>query len=160
MSRYNKTIITLASSIIIIVFSTLFIFTPYTVRGDSMSDTLKRGDVVMALNKGFAQFIGLWKPAEPEYLRDRIIIVNTGNGRMIKRCIGLPGDTLILDMDKYADSVYVPINAIFTMGDNYRNSYDSRNEGCFAMDDIEAFPIYIYFSFYNGIKWNRMGIIN
>lgn len=160
MNNHKRILIVLCIFTAVILSIVSLAFTPYVVRGDSMKGSLNRGDVVIAINRNFAEMIGLYNPDAPGFLRDRIIVINTGNNRMIKRCIGLPGDTLIMDIDQYRDSVYVPRNGIFALGDNYMHSYDSRNEGCWSINDIEAFPIYIYFSFSNGLKWHRMGRIN
>lgn len=160
MNSHKRILIVLCISAAVIISILSIAITPYVVRGDSMNGSLNRGDVVIALNKHFAQMIGLYNPQNPLFLRDRVIVINTGNSRMIKRCIGLPGDTLIMDINQYRDSVYVPQEGIFALGDNYLHSYDSRNEGCWSINDIEAFPIYIYFSFSNGVRWDRMGRIN
>lgn len=76
--------------VIVVVLIRTFIVTPGIVNGESMEDTLYDRNFVI-VNK-----IGLWFGID----RFDIVVVNLDNDTIIKRVIGLPGETV-----KYADNV-------------------------------------------------------
>lgn len=123
---------------------------PMTISGDSMSPTLRTGEIVLADRLG-----KYWRrPA-----RGDMIVFTTPDGTFIKRIVGLPGETVEmlegrvfidsrpLDESMYADHftgdlapTLVPEGAVFVLGDNREKIYDSRMEavGCIPYERIAA----------------------
>ena len=129
--------------IFLIIFVRTFIITPVRVNGSSMYSTLKNGEI-MLLNKITYRF--------NDIKRFDIVVVDTPNDKIIKRVIGLPGETLKFENNVlYIDGQEVkepflneetedfdlkdlgydkiPRDCYFVMGDNRDNSKDSRMIG-------------------------------
>ena len=98
-----------------------------------------------------------------------IVVVDEGDELIIKRVIGLPGDTVEYKNnklyingkkvnDKYASektedfSVLVPKNEYFVLGDNRTNSLDSRAFGTFSSKKIKGKTSMIVFPF---SRWGK-----
>ena len=97
--------------IIIVVFLVrLFIVTPVIVVGDSMIPTLKNKQVLL-LNKLDYKF--------NDIERYDIVVINTGKSEIIKRVIGLPGETV-----EYRDNIL------------YINGHEQESEFSFETDDF------------------------
>jgi len=97
--------------IIIVVFLVrLFIVTPVIVVGDSMIPTLKNKQVLL-LNKIDYKF--------NDIERYDIVVINTGKSEIIKRVIGLPGETV-----EYRDNIL------------YINGHEQESEYSFETDDF------------------------
>jgi len=97
--------------IIIVVFLVrLFIVTPVIVVGDSMIPTLKNKQVLL-LNKLDYKF--------NDIERYDIVVINTGKSEIIKRVIGLPGETV-----EYRDNIL------------YINGHEQESEYSFETDDF------------------------
>lgn len=125
--------------VIVVVLVRQFIMTPVRVNGESMSPYLEEGDILI-LNK-----------LDNSYDRFDIVVINVNNTKIIKRVIGLPGETvaykdckLYINDEEVEDfvkdcttkefslnSLYeylmIPDNYYFVMGDNRDNSSDSRD---------------------------------
>ena len=127
-----------------------FLFTPIMVSGESMEKTLHDKDI-MILNK-----ISL---STEKIQRFDIVVINYKGKYLIKRVIGLPGETIEVKENKlYINGKYikedfldkdtitkdfsldgkVPEGFYFVMGDNRGNSNDSRYLGCFSLSTIEG----------------------
>ncbi len=144
-----KTVI-LAALIIIPIRA--FIFQPFLVRGSSMEPNFHLGDylIVDQLTYRFR---------EPQ--RDEVIVhyaPHEPSRRYIKRIIGLPGETIVIDegeikIFKEGDEILINSNFIsletpgsidkelgenqyFVLGDNRKASLDSRNWGSLEREDI------------------------
>ncbi len=125
-----------------------FLFTPVIVSGTSMADTLKDGEILIL------------KKYDKSYERFDIVVFNYNNSKLVKRIIGLPGETV-----EYKDGVLyingsqvddpfasktrdfklsnlnidvIPEGYYFVMGDNRNNSSDSRIIGPISLDSIEG----------------------
>lgn len=140
-----KELIPYAIIIIIVVLIRTFIVTPIKVNGTSMTDTLSHGDT-MILNK-----IGM---KINDIKRFQIVVIKTDDSYLIKRIIGLPGETIEykegklyinekeIDDPYYKnntldfESIKIPKNNYFVMGDNRSNSIDSRILGTIPKKDI------------------------
>ena len=153
MSKKNiREIIIYANIILAIILVRTFIITPVRVNGDSMNKTLKDGEI-MILNKIDYKLNNIQ--------RFDIVVAKTDDSKIIKRVIGLPGETL-----KYEDNVLyingqetkepyltektedfnitdlgykkIPSNCYILMGDNRNNSRDSRIIGCVPKKKIQG----------------------
>ena len=140
--------------VLIIILVRIFICTPINVNGSSMSNTLKDGDI-MILNK-----IGLKTNGIDRF---DIVVIQTDSNFLIKRVIGLPGETIsykdeILYIngkvveDKYnlnitgdIDATKIGKDEYYVMGDNRKVSKDSRLIGCVEKDDIIGKTNFILF---------------
>ena len=151
--------------ILAIILIRLFIVTPVRVDGPSMNDTLQDGDILL-LDK-----------YDNTYERFEIVVFNYNGERLIKRVIGLPGETLSYknnklyingneiednyglsyteDFDlKNINLTKIPNNEYLVMGDNRNDSLDSRYIGTISKDKILGSVKYRLFPF------NKFGKVN
>ena len=87
--------------IICVIIIRSFIATPVDVNGDSMNPTLKDGDI-MLLYKLRLKTVGI--------NRFDIVVISTDDGKLIKRVIGLPGDTVRYEIDEEKQKGILYIN--------------------------------------------------
>ncbi len=131
--------------VVVVFFIVLFVATFHQVIGPSMEPHLKEGDVLL-LDKLSYRF---FKPS-----RNDIVVITQDSKNMIKRIIGLPGETIsykdnILYIDGKAyeevnievatadfDQVSLGEDEYFVMGDNRINSSDSRDFGPVSKEHI------------------------
>lgn len=156
--KFLKELIPYAVIVIGVVLFRTFIMTPVRVNGPSMNDTLNNGDILL-LNK-----------YDDSYERFDIVVLNYNGEKIIKRIIGLPGDTVeylsnILyingervdepfineDTEDFSIELIgyskIPDNHYFVVGDNRDNSMDSRMVGLFSHDSIDGKVIFRLFPF-------------
>lgn len=157
----TKDLIIYGSIILAIILIRSFIITPVRVNGTSMNETLQDGEI-MILNKIDYKF--------NDIKRYDIVVVKTEDSKIIKRVIGLPGETL-----KYENNILyingqeteepylkeetedfnitelgynkIPSDCYFVMGDNRDNSSDSRIIGCIKKENIEGSASLVIFPF-------------
>ncbi|MCH5584983.1 signal peptidase I [Shimazuella sp. AN120528] len=133
-----------------------FFLEPTYVQGPSMLNTMRTGDKII-INKLVYWFTS---PA-----RGEIIVFHSKEDRdLIKRVIGLPGDTIqVKNNHVYINGkilsepyltystqtstiplIKIPSNHLFVMGDNRENSTDSRELGPIPIDQIIGRAEFIY----------------
>lgn len=142
-----KELLSFAVTIAIVLFIKFFIVSPIRVNGESMYNTLHHKDI-MLLNEVIYYF--------NDIERYDVVVIKHDGEYLIKRIIGLPGDTVegkngnvyvngkkINDIYEYSetdefDLVKVLDNQYFVLGDNRADSLDSRDFGCFNRSDIRG----------------------
>ena len=151
-----KSILPYIIIILTVILIRTFVLTPVIVSGSSMADTLKDGEILIL------------KKYDKTYERFDIVVFDLGDSKLVKRVVGLPGETLEIkeghvyingeineSVDEHIKETYIgdygpytiPENCYFMMGDNRNNSLDSRFwENKFVEeDDILGKVIFKYF---------------
>lgn len=146
--------------IIVVIIIRTFIFTPVVVNGPSMMNTLHNGDV-MILDKIGMKIGGI--------KRFDIVVIQTGKTKIIKRVIGMPGETISYHdnklyingkevSDNYSneitydfEEVKIPDGEYYVLGDNRTDSVDSRILGTIPKNEILGHATFIIYPF------NRFG---
>ena len=125
-----------------------YLYAPILVQGDSMDSTLKNNDLMI-----------LDKVSKDNINRFDIVVIRYDKKYLIKRVIGLPGETveyinntLYINKQKVEEPFLpqgtitddfslefeIPKHCYFVMGDNRRISFDSRSLGCFDKSKIDG----------------------
>ena len=158
MNKENKKeAVTYLLIILFIILVRTYVVTPVRVSGSSMANTLKNGEILL-LNKFEYRF--------SDIKRFDIVVVKSHKERIIKRVIGLPGETLKYENgilyindkmieENYLDEVTkdftyegkIPDGSYLVMGDNRDDSLDSRYFGCFPKKDILGHASFVLFPF-------------
>ena len=147
--------------VIIVLLIKIFVVSPIRVNGASMNNTLYDKDI-MILDEISYRF--------NDIKRFDIVVVETPDEYLIKRVVGLPGETI-----KYEDNILyingkevkenfthketkdfeakVPKGKYFVLGDNRTNSSDSRIIGAVSKKQIKGKTSLIIFPF------SRAGIV-
>ena len=132
IEKFFKELIPYIIIIIVVILIRTFIITPVRVDGDSMNPTLENTNLLLLekFNKNYKRF--------------DVIVFNHNNTKLVKRIIGLPGDSIEYKTDKLyingklvkenydrkvmEDLKYdnIPEGKYFVLGDNRLNSLDSR----------------------------------
>lgn len=146
--------------IIVVIIIRTFIFTPVVVNGPSMMNTLHNGDV-MILDKIGMKLGGI--------KRFDIVVIQTGKTKIIKRVIGMPGETISYHDNKLYingkevsdnhsneitydfEEVKIPDGEYYVLGDNRTDSVDSRILGTIHKNEILGHATFIIYPF------NRFG---
>lgn len=146
--------------IIVVLLVRTYIFTPVIVNGPSMMNTLHDRDI-MILDKIGMKIGGI----------DRfdIVVIQANNTKIIKRVIGLPGETIEYKDNKlyinnvevddpypsqktdYIEKQIIPDDTYYVLGDNRTDSVDSRILGPINKDKILGHATFIVYPF------NRFG---
>ncbi len=159
-----KTFKNILSYVIVIIIALLikeFIFSPIKVNGRSMYPTLHDGDIMILNEIGY--YLG-------GVNRFDIVVVKINGDRIIKRVIGLPGETVEykdnklyinkeeieedfshdithnFTLDEIGETV-IPENYYFVVGDNRGDSKDSRIIGLVSSSEIKGKTSLIVFPF-------------
>jgi len=136
--------------ILIVLFIRAYVVIPIRVNGDSMAPTLEMNEFMILNRLAYRN---------QDLNRFDIVVIQYGDRPLIKRIIGLPGETVeyrdkVLyingeaveetfergDTEDYNITehgfVNVPDNQVFAIGDNRENSIDSRHLGFFNKNVI------------------------
>lgn len=148
------------TGIFLACFLKIFVIDILTVEGNSMIPSLKNGQNILVnkLSYGLVNPFGstlIVKWAEPK--ENDIVIFLYNNDIVVKRCVATGGTSLdyLTDNDyslivggkkkitlsqnqyhKMFKSSFVPTGYILAVGDNYTESYDSRNYGFVPVENI------------------------
>lgn len=160
--KFIKELIPYVIIIITVVLIRTFIVTPVQVDGLSMYPTLKDNEIL------------LLKKYDKDYKRFDIVVLKYKNDKLIKRIIGLPGESIKYVDDKLyvndklveenfskntetddfdisyllnEEETKIPDNMYFVVGDNRDNSTDSRIIGLINKEDIEGTVDFALFPF-------------
>ena len=159
MNKKIKEIMWYIIIIIVVVLIRSFIITPARVDGESMESTLYNGEIVL-FNKIGLKVNGL--------KRFDIVVFKQEKDLLIKRVIGLPGETVeYINNELYVNykkvdvpfefeytkdfKYQIPTDEYFILGDNRDNSKDSRYFGGIKFKNIKGKVNFILFPF------NRIG---
>ncbi len=164
MKEKSKEILSYIIIIVVVLLIKHYIVTPIKVNGNSMNNTLKDKDI-MILDKISYRF--------QEIKRFDIVVVKKENDYLIKRVIGLPGETVEYKNNKlyinnknvaekfdhgltndYILNEKIPEGYYFVVGDNRPISNDSRYIGLIKKEEILGKTNLILFPF------SRFGIKN
>lgn len=123
MEKKND-ILSYVSIILVVVLVRTFIITPVRVVGSSMDKTLKEGEIL------------LLEKIDKKYKRYDIVVIKENNERIIKRIIGMPGE-----------SVKIVEGVIYINGEAIEDKYASSYTGDFSLDkfDLDVIPEDSYF---------------
>lgn len=149
-----KEIIPYIVIVLVVVLIRTFIITPVRVDGDSMKNTLKNGDILL-----------LYKLSSIDRFDIIVLDEEKDNEKIIKRVIGLPGETVAIKKgkiyindkvidDEYAygetsdyDKVTLEDDEYFILGDNRLISKDSRYFGPIKKSEIKGKIVFRLFPF-------------
>lgn len=149
-----KEIIPYIVIVLVVVLIRTFIITPVRVDGDSMKNTLKNGDILL-----------LYKLGSINRLDIIVLDEEKDNEKIIKRVIGLPGETVAIKKEKiyindkviddeYAygqtsdyNKVTLKDDEYFILGDNRLISKDSRYFGPIKDNEIKGKIVFRLFPF-------------
>jgi len=140
--KFLKEIIPYVIIVMIVLLIRTFIITPVQVDGDSMYPTLNDNQILIL------------KKYDKSYERFDIVVFDYDDSKLVKRIIGLPGETiaykdnvLYINGREFSDVELneittnfshdvIPEGYYFVMGDNRDESLDSRRIGVIFEDDI------------------------
>lgn len=140
--------------VVVVVLIRTFIITPVRVDGDSMKNTLKNGDILL-----------LYKLSSIDRFDIIVLDEEKDNEKIIKRVIGLPGETVAIKKgkiyinDKVIDDDYaygetsdynkvtLKDDEYFILGDNRLISKDSRYFGPIKENEIKGKIVFRLFPF-------------
>ena len=140
--------------VVVVVLIRTFIITPVRVDGDSMKNTLKNGDILL-----------LYKLSSINRFDIIVLDEEKDNEKIIKRVIGMPGETVAIKKgkiyindkvidDEYAygetsdyNKVTLRDDEYFILGDNRLISKDSRYFGPIKESEIKGKIVFRLFPF-------------
>jgi signal peptidase I len=169
-TRTRDIAVTALYAIIVALLLRVFVLAAYEIPSHSMEETLLPGDyiVVSKLTYVFRDI----RRGDIITFKHRDTINTKQYDLFIKRVVGLPGDTLqftpdgiivngtplltppeakiptspLLSSMTPGTAVVVGKDSVFVVGDNRRNSFDSRYWGGVPVEEVTGTPLFIYWS--------------
>ena len=174
------------AAVVVALLLRVFVIGAFEVPSHSMEETLQPGDFIM-VNK-LAYRLREVRRGDVVIFTRSMPDSNTREA-YVKRVIGLAGDTVrlthegvwvnarplpdpplakfptdpVLASQKSPVETVVGPDSVFVLGDNRRNSYDSRYWGCLPVDDVVGTPMIIYWSHGSSsenplphVRWKRV----
>lgn len=184
--RWKDIGITALYAVVVALALRVFIVSAYEIPSHSMENTLLPGDYIVVSKITF--LLRDVRRGDVITFHHRDSASSIGE-TYIKRVIGLPGDTVILTINgvivngipfptppearvpsspllssmKAPHRIIVGADSLYVLGDNRRNSYDSRYWGSVALSDVKGSPLFTYWSYGPSddnplphIRWERM----
>ena len=111
-----------------------FFFTVSSTEGPSMQPTFYTGDIVIVSR------VAYWFN-EPEQ-GDIVMAIDKDGTSVVKRIARVPGDATYLS--KTGKSLTIPNGRYYLLGDNAKESYDSRYYGCLPREQIFGKVVYTF----------------
>lgn len=162
--------VTALYAVIVALLLRIFVIGAYEIPSHSMEDTLLPGDYIVVSKLTF--HMREVQRGDIVVFKHHDSSVSVSTELFIKRVIGLPGDTLVFTPDavivnglpfptppeakiptsplltsmKPNMRMMVGPDSVFVIGDNRRNSFDSRYWGAAPVGDIIGSPLFIYWS--------------
>ena len=154
---YKKLVAILLAFAVIVCFRA-FVLERVVVSGESMNPAFEDGDVMWARKFGV-----------DELARYQVVTAKVSGKPVIKRVIGLPGETVQIvegsvhiDGEKLPDDygyqttlygvaeseIVLKENEYFLLGDNRDHSGDSREWGAVAIEDLTGVVVFRFFPFW------------
>ena len=184
----NEWIKSIAIALVLALITRATVVQAFRIPTSSMEDTLLVGDFLLVNKFIYGSKIPFTDYRLPKVRQpkrgDIIVFRHPSEGKdFIKRCIGLPGDTVEMRNDviyvngKALNESYktlrgfggpssnygpvtVPQDNLFMMGDNRHNSYDSRSWGPLPLQYVKGKAMVMYFSWDKHKhlpRWTRIG---
>jgi signal peptidase I len=177
-------LLTATFAVIVAILLRLFVIGAFVIPSHSMEWTLLAGDHIV-VSKLALSLNDLERGDVIVFRLPDSVLSGMSDELLIKRVIGLPGDTVVLTarsvringkrfpnpplgatttvLSKGRRTIIVPKGTVFVMGDNRDNSWDSRFWGCLPLDQIVGIPMFVYWSYGSTdsenqphIRWNRI----
>lgn len=156
--KFLKEVIPYVVIIVVVVLIRSFVITPVQVDGQSMYPTLDDNEILIL------------KKYDKSYERFDIVVFDYNDSKLVKRIIGLPGETVSyknnelyinnqkiddVELDEITDDfdlsdlgyTVIPKDYYFVLGDNRNNSIDSRRIGLVSSDNILGTTSFSIFPF-------------
>ena len=152
----------------------VFGYDHYYIPSGSMSPTVQAGDRIV---------VDAWRYRDTPPAFGDIVVCQIGEVRVVKRVVGVPGDTIelrgpvLVRNGSVVDEPYLSTERLsgapntgpltlgagqfFVVGDNRGNSNDSRYVGPLPRDQIFGRVEFIYFSssYGGGVNWERFPVV-
>ncbi|MBM4178147.1 MAG: signal peptidase I [Ignavibacteria bacterium] len=169
-TRLRDILVTGLYAAVVAILLRVFVIGAYEIPSHSMENTLLSGDFIVVSKLAY-----LWSDVhrgDIVIFRHHDSIAQFNNQLFVKRVVAVPGDTVRLTEDaiivngvplptppeaKIPTSplpltvptrgpIIVGLDSVYVVGDNRRNSYDSRYWGSVAIEDLKGSPLFIYWS--------------